>query len=224
MDESSFFSEVCQGLGWEASPWRLAVFSEWHRHEGMDIERTHNPLATTWISDDTPMNLAFNVGYGPGLWNSVPVRVYRDAQSGIRATVNTLALGYYVQVRRCFADEAGYDEAVPELATYVGSWAYGQALVQFMKDQEVADPRIDQIIETLRVTGITEWQNVGNEPLRMSLGKIQSDIADIKQSLGQGGGGLDQIKLNSAFDTAIGVNNLLMQWRGMLAASGIIVP
>lgn len=134
VNEEEFFTGVLGGLdgGMPSTPWRLAVFSEWHRHEGMPLGDTWNPIATTWLSDNTPLNLTWNVGYGPGNWNSVPVRVYLNPDSGIRATYQTLNLDYYPNVRRCFRDQTGYQEAVNELATYVGSVAYGQQLVNFM--------------------------------------------------------------------------------------------
>ena len=134
MNENEFFSAVCRRLGWEPTPWRLAVFAEWHRHEGVPLDVTWNPLATTRFSGNTPLNLEWSKGFGAGNWNSVPVRVYRDAQAGITATVETLALSYYENVRRCFREQAGYGEAVDELAVYVGSVAYGQALVNYMNE------------------------------------------------------------------------------------------
>ncbi len=130
--EAEFFFAVCKRMSWEPSPWRLAVFAEWHRHEGMPLEQTWNPLATTRLSPATPLNTKFDIGYGAGNWNGVPVRVYLNEIAGETATAETLMLSYYVNVRRCFTDETGYPEAVPELATYVGSVAYGQALVDFM--------------------------------------------------------------------------------------------
>jgi hypothetical protein len=155
MNRDEFFAGVCAGLGWTPTPWRLAVFDEWARHEGMPFEQTWNPIATTRVSPAAVRNPNYDIGYGVGNWNSVHVGVYRDAAAGIAATVETLALDYYPNVRRCMAEQAGYPEAVPELATYVGSVAYGQALVQFMtsctadKGGDVADPRVDDILRAL---------------------------------------------------------------------------
>jgi hypothetical protein len=155
MNRDEFFAGVCVGLGWTPTPWRLAVFDEWARHEGMPFEQTWNPIATTRVSPAAVRNPNYDIGYGVGNWNSVHVGVYRDAAAGIAATVETLALDYYPNVRRCMADQSGYAEAVAELATYVGSVAYGQALVAFMtsctadKGGDVADPRVDDILRAL---------------------------------------------------------------------------
>lgn len=133
MNESEFWAGVCRGLGWEPTPWRIAVFTEWHRFEGMPLGETWNPIATTRLSPNTPLNSDYNIGYGPGNWNGVPVRVYRDATAGITATVETLALDYYPNIRRCFMDQAPNPEALPEYTTYIGSVvAYGQSLLDFM--------------------------------------------------------------------------------------------
>jgi len=149
MNRDEFFAEVCRRLGWEPTPWRIAVFSEWARREGMPFERTFNPLATTRLSAATPLNLSYDIGFGPGCWNAVPVRVYRDAGAGVAATVETLGLDYYPNIRRCFAGETGYDEAIPEFATYVGSEAYGRDLVAFMRGLAPSQPGAHSFEERL---------------------------------------------------------------------------
>jgi hypothetical protein len=133
MDAEEFFAGVCRGMGWEPSVWRLAVFAEWARHEGMPFEQTWNPLATTRVSAPAVRDSAYDIGFGPGNWNSVGVGVYRDATAGVAATVETLRLDYYPAIRRCFADETGFDGAVAEFATYVGSDSYGRQIVAFMR-------------------------------------------------------------------------------------------
>lgn len=149
MDRNAFFAEVCSRMGWEPTPWRLAAFAEWARLEGMPYERTFNPLATTRLSTGTPLDTAFDIGFGPGNWNSVPVRVYRDAEAGIAATTETLVLPYYPNIRRCFAAERGYDEAIPEFGTYVGSDAYGRALVGFMRALPAPQPQQPSLEERI---------------------------------------------------------------------------
>jgi hypothetical protein len=140
MTQDEFFGRVCEGMGWDPSAWRLAVFAEWAKCEGMPLAQTWNPLATTRVSAAAARNTGFDIGFGPGNWNSVQVGVYRDAAAGIAASVETLSLDYYPTIRRCFADETGYDGAVAEFATYVGSEAYGGQLVAFMKAQPHALP------------------------------------------------------------------------------------
>ena len=138
MDAAGFFSALCGRFGWEPTPWRLAVFAQWAHDEGMPFDRTFNPLATTRQSPRTALDLTYDNGNGPGNWNSVPVRVYASAADGIQATYETLMLDYYPNVRRCFADQEGYGEAVPELTTYIGSPGYAQSLVLFMQQTTAA--------------------------------------------------------------------------------------
>ncbi len=145
VNEEEFFTGVLAGLGNKPTPWRLAVFADWHRHEGMPLGDTWNPIATTRLSKNTPLNLSWDSGFGPGNWNSVPVRVYATPEAGITATVETLLLDYYTNIRRCLADQTGYQEAVNELATYVGSVAYGQALVNFMNTSNASKQEIDSM-------------------------------------------------------------------------------
>jgi len=153
---NEFFTQVCQRFGWLPTYWRLEAFRLWAVQEGMPFETTWNPLATTRLTPATPLNVTFNIGYGPGNWNHVPVRVYATPEAGIEATVGTLELGYYNNIRRCFADEVSYDEAVAEMAIYVGSWAYGQRLINQWKELEMPDPRVDEIIKALGADRIQE--------------------------------------------------------------------
>jgi hypothetical protein len=148
MNETEFFTALCGKFGWEPTPWRLAVFAEWHRDEGMPLEKTWNPLATKRLSPDTPLNLTYDNGFGPGNWNSGLVRVYATPEAGIQATYETLALSYYTNIRRSFADQKGYPEAVGEFATWVGSVKYGQELVDFMNNLSRVADEIDPHLVT----------------------------------------------------------------------------
>ena len=129
---NAFFSALCTSMGWQPTPWRLDVFREWARHEGMPFATTFNPLATTRQSPAAVRNIGYDIGFGPGNWNSVGVGVYRDAAAGVAATAETLQLPYYPLIRRCFAEQSVHDGAVAEFATYVGSEAYGAELVAYM--------------------------------------------------------------------------------------------
>lgn len=130
MERQEFFTQLCGQLGFEPTPWRLAVFDFWATQENMP-EETNNFLATTQPGD---LNLAFNKGYGPGNWNSVPVRVYRTAEAGVQATRETLTNGYYPNILRCFRDQIGYNEAVGprDFVSWVGQEDYGRRVVDFM--------------------------------------------------------------------------------------------
>ena len=123
-------------MGWTPDEDRLDVFEFWAKQEGMPFERSWNPLATTWLSDDVALSTE-NIGFGAGNWNSVPVRLYATAEDGIRATVKTLSLSYYVNVRRCFADKAAYPEAIrpKDFTSWVGSDVYGKRIVDYMAER-----------------------------------------------------------------------------------------
>lgn len=136
MNQRQFFAQVCVGMGWTPDEDRLDVFEFWAKQEGMPFERSWNPLATTWLSDDVALSTE-NIGFGAGNWNSVPVRLYATAEDGIRATVKTLSLSYYVNVRRCFADKAAYPEAIrpKDFTSWVGSDVYGKRIVDYMAER-----------------------------------------------------------------------------------------
>lgn len=135
----SFFTALCRGMGWEPTPWRIDVFTFWAQQEGMLYERTFNPLATTRTGPGITLQ-SLDMGFGPGNWNSVPVRMYATEESGVEATRQTLLLDYYVNVRRCFADQRGYPEAVGprDFTSWVGSNVYGQRIVDHMNASKVA--------------------------------------------------------------------------------------
>lgn len=141
MNIDEYFAEVCRQMGWEPTMWRLTVFGEWARSEGIssgDGYRTlgfhWNPLATTYIGRRSTVD----IGSGPGKWNNANngqgVGIYADAAAGIEATVVTLRLPFYQNIRRCFADQNGYQAAIgpQDFTSWVGSAAYGAAMVNFM--------------------------------------------------------------------------------------------
>src|SRR3990167_2255419 len=174
MDEQEFFSRVCQGMGWEPTPTRIAMFKAWAYEEGMPFESTWNPLATTWYFNGPPLDETYNNGYGAGNWNWVPVRVYRDAEAGIEATVLTLSqTAYYRWIRKSFEDETGYDEAVADLATWSGGGGYIYRVINAWKELggDMADPRVDEILVTLQATGIQAWKDSDNESLKDTITK-----------------------------------------------------
>lgn len=140
MGQADFFKGVCQGLGLEATPWRVAVLEFWagqEHHEGTLFKVGFNPLATTQNGD---LNLSFDNGNGPGNWNSVPVRVYASPAAGIRATVETLTNGFYPNILRCLKDQTGYPEArgPRDFTSWVGSDGYGQRVIDFMNSSKAS--------------------------------------------------------------------------------------
>jgi hypothetical protein len=150
-----FMAEVLAGLGMEATPKRLAMMLAWAAQEGISngsnptrhLSVHWNPLATTRAGARYPRNLDFDNGNGPGNWNTIRlagggtihVGVYRDRETGIRATVDTIAQDYYVNIRESLRRETGLDAAIPEFATYVGPDSYGARLV-------------------------AQWKSIGGEP------------------------------------------------------------
>lgn len=134
MTQEDFFAAVCTGLGLEPTPWRLAVFEEWARMEssGALFEKARNPLATTRLSANTPLDTGFEIGFGPGNWNAVPVRVYATYTAGIVATVETLSLSYYADIRRALKDQTSYPETLDDFQTWIGSPGYAAHMVAFM--------------------------------------------------------------------------------------------
>lgn len=237
MDEYGFFTLVCTDAGWEPTPERIQMFQAWHRREGMPLEQTWNPIATTQPLYDRPnlgLNMSFNIGYGLGRWNNANaggddrnrgVKVFDSPESGALATAQTLLNGNYPHIVKCFATEAVEDDDVAELATYVGSWAYGAELVQEWRNI-LADPRVDQILLTLQQSGIQQWKDMGNESIIMTIAKIQDSLARIEGMLQN-----VQAMANdypSVAQTTYGLNNLLMSWRIMLntalADKGVTLP
>lgn len=157
--ERDFAAAVCEGMGWQPTPWRVGSLLFWGGNEFPDddhngnsdlFDQAFNPLATTRLSPNTALNLSFNNGYGPGNWNGVPVRVYASFEDGVRATVETLKLSYYPWIRKCFEDQTGYQEAVGpnDFTSWVGSAAYGQRVVNFMQSYAAS--------KTLEVIGGTQ--------------------------------------------------------------------
>jgi hypothetical protein len=135
-----FFAAVCRGLDLEPTPWRIAVFRFWagqEDHESRLFTQAFNPLATTQNGD---LNTSFDIGHGPGNWNSVPVRVYRSAEAGVAATVKTLKNGFYPNILRCLADQTGYAEArgPRDFTSWVGSESYGQRVIDFMNSTDAS--------------------------------------------------------------------------------------
>lgn len=233
-------------MGWEPVGERIEMFRRWHVKEGMPLETTWNPLATCWLSDDTPLNYGFRIpGLPAGNWNvlnperdpNYGVRVYRDAEAGIRATVYTLQQGYYPEIREAFTElsisPADWDDVFlrDELTTYIGSRGYGVALVaEWEEILDMADPRVDDIVRVLQASGVQAWADSGNEPLRDAIAKIQNDVASIKQSVET----LAQVAplltdYASIRATCMGINDLLnLQWRPLLNAAladkGVALP
>ena len=139
MDElDKFFIDLLDMMKLAPTEWRVGVLKEWARNESTALyEQAFNPLATTWYTDDTPLSIK-NIGYGPGNWNSVPVRIYASHETGVLATFKTLSLDYYFNIRNCLKDQTGYVAAISDFKTWVGSEAYGRNMVNFMNNSSAS--------------------------------------------------------------------------------------
>lgn len=135
MTLTEYFTALCRAMGWEPTPWRLDVFGYWAQQEGMPFERSWNPLATTRQAPELRYSNE-DIGYGPGNWNGVPVKLYATPEDGIEATRQTLMLDYYANIRRAFTDQVGYSEVVGprDFTSWVGSDAYGTRVLTFMRN------------------------------------------------------------------------------------------
>lgn len=168
MTLEEFFIEVCNKMGWSPTPWRLEVFKFWAKMEGVPFTTLWNPLATTRVSSNLKYNLKFDNGNGPGNWNSVPVKVYASAADGVEATVQTLKLDYYPNIRKCFEDQRGYAAAIGprDFTSWVGSEAYGSKVVDFM-NQTTAPKRVETDSDNV----LNDVIVIQRDLLRLALGK-----------------------------------------------------
>lgn len=138
MSQEDFFAAVCGGMGWKATPKRLEAFRTWARYEdkfGRLFTTAWNPLATTWYVDgQSPFhNKNYSIGYGPGNWNWVPVKVYATEADGIEATVKTLRQPqYYKMIREMFEKEQYVEGVAQDFAVWSGS-GYSDNLAADMK-------------------------------------------------------------------------------------------
>lgn len=142
---NEFFGALCAAMGWEPTPWRLAVMDFWaDQEDGGDklglMRRANNPFATTREDVAASRDLSYDNGNGPGNWNTIKlasggvlhVGVYLTLADGVRATAQTINLSYYPNIRRSFRDQVGYPEVVSDYTSWV-SEPYGQRIYQFMR-------------------------------------------------------------------------------------------
>lgn len=89
-DADAFYIEVLGQLGLASSPNRLRFMRAWRLAEG--AEATWNPFNTTWAGTKAP-------GVRASRYNSVGVGNYATRVDGVAATVKTLQLRYYADLR-----------------------------------------------------------------------------------------------------------------------------
>jgi len=89
-DADAFYIEVLGQLGLASSPNRLRFMRAWRLAEG--AEATWNAFNTTWAGRSSP-------GVRASRYNSVGVGNYATRVDGVAATVKTLQLRYYADLR-----------------------------------------------------------------------------------------------------------------------------
>ncbi len=109
---------VIQGLGGKITPEKLRFFEAWARAEG--TKAAYNPFATT------------KRGYaGETGFNQVGVKNYPDLATGVRATIDTLKLGYYSELVDLLRRD---DVTAEQLATAVAAspWGTGTGVLRVL--------------------------------------------------------------------------------------------
>ena len=167
MNQSEFFAQVCRRMPARAKgPWpvtelSLSVLNAWALMEFPDrdgngmtdlFEAAWNPLATTWLDESSCPRSSIDIGYGPGKWNLANngqgVGIYRDAESGITATVLTLAqTNYYPHIQTAFSEQRYVEGLKENFQTYIGDPGYSRNLADFFKSAVETKNVVDRVAE-----------------------------------------------------------------------------
>ncbi len=123
-DADAFYVEVLGQLGLASSPNRLRFMRAWRLAEG--AEATWNPFNTTWAGTKAP-------GVRSSRYNSAGVGNYATRVDGVAATVKTLRLRYYADLRaRLARDDAPELVALsPDLRTWGTGAGVSRVLAAF---------------------------------------------------------------------------------------------
>ena len=103
-ERREYAMDILQEMGYEANEWQVQYMTEWMRWEGTGAY--HNPLATTYPAGkikDASADGVVKLDIARPWWNDNggnPVKCYATKRSGIEATVRTLTLDYYKQIRQ----------------------------------------------------------------------------------------------------------------------------
>lgn len=118
-DADAFYADVLRALGMPATANRLRFMRAWRQAEG--AEATWNPWNTTWARGRASK------------YNSVGVGNYATREDGLRASVGTLRLRYYVDLRaRLARDDAPELVALsPDLRTWGTGAGVSRVLAAF---------------------------------------------------------------------------------------------
>ena len=115
-DADAFYVDVLRALGMPATENRLRFMRAWRLAEG--AEATWNPFNTTWSRGRASK------------YNSVGVGNYATREDGLRASVGTLRLRYYVDLRaRLQRDDP---PAVVALSPDLRTWGTGAGVSRML--------------------------------------------------------------------------------------------
>jgi len=109
-DLDQFLGSVLTGLGMEPTPWRMNLMREWAKGEGTGAG--FNPLATTQAGGEDPSNPHWNSNGG------VPVKNYKDFQTGVAQTVKTMTNGFYPLIIQTLTNQ----QVVPGAGEQARKW------------------------------------------------------------------------------------------------------
>jgi len=113
-----FGRQVIRGLGGQVTPEKLRFFNAWAQAEGTDAR--YNPFATT------------RKGFqGESNFNSVGVKNYPDARTGIKATIDTLNLSYYTNIVSLLRDPNATAEDLAK-AVAASPWGTGTGVLRVL--------------------------------------------------------------------------------------------
>jgi len=150
--------------------------ASWHFTNALDgTLYQHYPLtASCWASGNAEANGRYIAVESEGTVGSGPLNAAQVATMVRLAT----ELGFTERGGNLWEHNEVATRWTPNAGpTACPSNRYDGVFAALAQEEDMADPRVDQIMETLRVTGLAEWQTSGNEPLRKALGKIQDKAA-----------------------------------------------
>ena len=115
-DAIAFYADVLKGLGMPPTYNRMRFLTAWRQAEGG--RATWNPFNTTWI------------GGASGMFNPAGVRHYPTREAGLHATVSTMRLRYYPDLRERLQrdDPAELVAESPNLTT----WGTGHGVARVL--------------------------------------------------------------------------------------------
>lgn len=109
--------KVTQAFGGRWTPEKQRFFDAWARAEG--TKAAYNPFATT------------RAGFPSTQFNSVGVKNYRDLETGVAATIDTLSLDYYTQIVKLLRSDNVTAKQLAE-AVAASPWGTGTGVLRVL--------------------------------------------------------------------------------------------